>query len=48
MVANGLEHYGFCACGVGSKGTEARLYRCQECGHKSCFRCRYKHVCEGT
>jgi hypothetical protein len=46
MVAAGLEHYGACACGVGSRGTEARLYRCQDCDVKVCFTCKGKHVCE--
>lgn len=49
MVAAGLEHYGACAsCEVGHKGVEARLYRCQVCSVKVCYRCKNKHVCEGT
>lgn len=42
MVANGLAHYGACRCGVGSRGVEAKLRRCQTCGVRSCFHCSQK------
>lgn len=45
LIANGLMHKGACACGVGSHGVLARLYRCSKCDTKSCFQCKRVHRC---